>query len=279
MINIAVLIPNYNGAGFIRATVDEFQKSFSGLEIIVVDDVSTDNSVSILGESDITLLVRSANGGFAAAVNTGLRYVVTHGIDFVLVANSDVGMTPFIADRILSVINNLSLQEPGVILGFQEEDDHYKESRNGDKISGFFFGLDSRIIQKVGYLDESYIMYGEEQDYFKRVELAEFKIQQTNIVIPHEGEKSAVGSLKNSWFAIRNALKLEVKFFSLKNLVRTFCVLFLVINRLYRPAPNHSIHRLLRPGVFMGNIFLMSAVIWNVVMLPKTLIEKKNEYK
>jgi GT2 family glycosyltransferase len=277
MNKIAVLIPNYNGSVFIEATVESFQESFPECEIVVVDDASQDDSVAILKPFDTTLLAREKNGGFAAAVNTGLKYLVSQGVPFIIVSNSDVNMNPLIAEEVISYIEDLPADK-GVIVGFQEENDPDNERRIGDRVSGFFFGIDSRVVQTIGYLDEKYIMYGEEQDYFKRVERAGLKIIQSNIVIPHEGEKSGAVSLKNSWLALRNALRLEVKFFSIRKLLRTVCVLFLIINRLYRPLPNHSVNRLLRLGVFKGNLFLLSAIVWNTVMMPWTLCERKSEH-
>ncbi len=277
MKKIAVLIPNYNGFYFIEDTVKACKKSFPEYEIVVVDDASTDSSVTLLSCLDITLLKREKNGGFAAAVNTGLQYLLSHNVDFIIVSNSDISIDTSIAFEIIKYLNDI--QSDIGVMGFQEAGAPYFERHTDDKVSGFFFCLNSMVIQKIGYLDEKYIMYGEEQDYFKRVLKAGFKIVQSNILIPHDGEKSGSGSLKNSWYAIRNSLRLELKFLSVKGLLRTMCFLFLIINRLYSPEPDASINRLLRPGVLKGNLMLLTAIVWNLYMLPVTIRSRSNEYK
>jgi GT2 family glycosyltransferase len=277
MDSTTILIPNYNGVNFIKDTVESFKKSFPECEIVVVDDASTDESVDVLALLDITLLIRETNGGFAAGVNTGLRYLVSRGINFIIVSNSDINIDVSIAQKIQIFVDELQAKECRGVIGFIEANDPDSERRIGDKVCGFFFGLDSCVIEKVGYFDEKFIMYGEEQDYFRRVLNAGFQIVQSNIFIPHEGEKSG-GGLRNSWLAMRNALRLEIKFLSARKIIRTLGSLFLMINRIYRPKQDGSVIRILRPGILMGNIMLLFAVIWNIVMLPWTLWDRKNEH-
>ena len=277
MDSTAILIPNYNGADFIKDTVESFKKSFPECEIVVVDDASTDESVDLLSLLDITLLIRETNGGFAAGVNTGLRYMISRGTNFVIVSNSDINIDTLIAEKIKVFIGGLQSREHRGVVGFIEANDPDSERRIGDKVCGFFFGLDSCVIEKVGYLDEKFIMYGEEQDYFRRVLNAGFQIVQSNILIPHEGEKSG-GGLKNSWLAMRNALRLEIKFLSIRKLIITLGSLFLMINRIHQPKQDGSVIRILRPGILMGNVMLLFAVIWNIIMLPWTLWDRRNEH-
>lgn len=277
-ISKTILIPNYNGADFIKDTVNCFKTAFPDDEIVVVDDASTDLSIAELSSLDITLLKREKNGGFAAAVNTGLHHLQSQKTDFVIVSNSDINMTPEAARKIDDYIANLESDNRNSVLGFLEEGDAHADRRTGDKVSGFFFGLGQAIIRKVGYLDEGYFMYGEEQDYFRRVLRAGFPIIQTGIQVHHVGEKSGTGRLRNSWLAMRNALRLELKFLSVLRAMKTFGILFLIINRLHKPESDVSLERILRPGIVKGNVMLALAVVWNIVMLPITLRSRLNEH-
>ena len=63
--SFSVLIPNYNGASLIRATVDRFEAGFPGVRIVVVDDASTDDSLARLSATSVHVVVRERNGGFA----------------------------------------------------------------------------------------------------------------------------------------------------------------------------------------------------------------------
>jgi len=266
----AIIIPNYNGVEFIEETIINFQRYFLDYEIVVIDDFSTDTSVELLSALDITLLIRNKNGGFAAAINTGLKYLFFKEYKYTIISNSDIMLNQGISKKIISYIDKIPSNDNVGVIGFREEGDSSIERQN-EKISGFFFCLNSKLVQDINYFDESYFMYGEEQDYFRRTLNNGYKIVQSNIFISHEGEKSGKGRLKNSWLAIRNAIKLEIKFYSFRNLFKNLVVMFLIINRIYKPPQDCSVLRLLRPGIFLGNLMLFYAVAWNLCMLPITL--------
>lgn len=73
---ISVVIPVYNRAHIIaRAAGSICRQSYENLEILVVDDCSTDDiegAVASLGDSRVRLVRRDRNGGAAAARNSGL---------------------------------------------------------------------------------------------------------------------------------------------------------------------------------------------------------------
>jgi len=74
---VSVVIPVYSRAGTImRALRSVMCQSFNNLEIVVVDDGSTDETVAIVEAahiSNLTLIRHSWNQGAAAARNTGIR--------------------------------------------------------------------------------------------------------------------------------------------------------------------------------------------------------------
>jgi GT2 family glycosyltransferase len=277
MNSFAILIPNYNGARFIAETVGKFASGFPGAQIVVVDDVSTDDSLSRLSETMAGVLVREKNGGFAAAVNTGLRFLANEGFDNVLIANSDVVVDDLKCAEIAAALATLSAGSNVAVLGFLEESVMSSTSHQGSNISGFLFALRLDTIKAIGYLDESFFMYGEEQDYFRRVLEAGLVISQTEIRVKHLAEGSGSSKLRNSWLAIRNSLFLETKRAALWGICRKAGVLFLLINRLYRPraGEDQSLQRVLRPGIILGNLFLFWAICWNAVKLLKMLVHGK----
>jgi len=76
---VSIIIPVYNAEKFIEQTIiSVLSQSFTNIELIVVDDGSTDNSVNILNnyESNIKI-IHQPNKGAAAARNTG--YMQSHG--------------------------------------------------------------------------------------------------------------------------------------------------------------------------------------------------------
>jgi glycosyltransferase involved in cell wall biosynthesis len=73
---VSVIIPAYNAAGCVRRAVDSvLGQGFQDLELLVVDDGSTDATRAVLAEyGDRLRLLAKANGGPAAARNHGLSH-------------------------------------------------------------------------------------------------------------------------------------------------------------------------------------------------------------
>ena len=86
---ISVVILNWNGGTYIRDCLDSiFDQDYSTLEIIVVDNASTDGSQEIVRREyrDVTLICNQKNLGFGRGNNIGIRRA--RG-DYILVLNND----------------------------------------------------------------------------------------------------------------------------------------------------------------------------------------------
>lgn len=78
MAKLSVVVPVYNEAGSVATTVRAVQSSCEAagiaVEVIAVDDGSTDNTSSVLaGLSDIRVIRHTENRGYGAALKTGIR--------------------------------------------------------------------------------------------------------------------------------------------------------------------------------------------------------------
>lgn len=74
---VTVLMPAYNAGKYIAAAVQSvLDQTFSDFELLIVDDGSSDNTVSVLqGFTDSRIrLIRQEQSGVAAALNTGLSH-------------------------------------------------------------------------------------------------------------------------------------------------------------------------------------------------------------
>ncbi len=75
---ISVVIPLYNGAPYISQALDSvFGQSVQALEVIVVDDGSTDQGPQIVSrymDQHNLVLLRKENGGQSSARNMGIRH-------------------------------------------------------------------------------------------------------------------------------------------------------------------------------------------------------------
>jgi len=72
---VTVIIGNYNYGRFIdRAIENVLDQTYRNVELIVVDDGSTDNSREVIDRYDGKLLkIYKENGGHAAAINVGFE--------------------------------------------------------------------------------------------------------------------------------------------------------------------------------------------------------------
>lgn len=88
---VYVVIPNWNGAGRIRACLDSLKAQSQKHQVIVVDNGSADDSVEIIEKEypDAVLIRHSKNKGFAGGVNSGIRYVLEQNGDYVALFNND----------------------------------------------------------------------------------------------------------------------------------------------------------------------------------------------
>lgn len=117
---ISIIIPVYNAEKYINRCIKSIvNQSYQELEIIVVNDGSTDNSLSIcetLATQDNRIKVISQdNGGVSKARNTGLR--LTKG-EYVMFLDSDDYMLPDMCKTMLDVLH--SKQADCVICGIKE---------------------------------------------------------------------------------------------------------------------------------------------------------------
>lgn len=77
---VAVIVPIYNVQNYLRECLDSvLAQSYQNLEIVLVDDGSTDSSAQIAQEyferdSRVSLLYKS-NGGLSSARNAGIEYI------------------------------------------------------------------------------------------------------------------------------------------------------------------------------------------------------------
>lgn len=74
---VTVLMPAYNAAKYIyEAIASVLQQTFSDFELVIVNDGSTDDTVSIINsfKDERIVLINQENAGIANALNTGLKH-------------------------------------------------------------------------------------------------------------------------------------------------------------------------------------------------------------
>ena len=129
----SIIIPVYNVEEYLRECVDSVRKLRAQLQIILVDDGSTDGSGALCdtlaAEDERIKVIHQANGGLSAARNTGIRSSTG---DYVMFLDSDDFLD---ADSTEDMLENLKA-EPDVLMGlyrnyYPEEQRFEEESADG----------------------------------------------------------------------------------------------------------------------------------------------------
>ena len=89
----AVYIPNFNGERWLPRTLQSLRGQTERLEVVVVDNGSSDGSVAAARADfpEVTVLELGENLGFGPALN---RAVAAHPADAIVLLNSDVECEP-----------------------------------------------------------------------------------------------------------------------------------------------------------------------------------------
>lgn len=216
---LSVIIVNYNTSGLLKQCLSAVLAS-SGLkpkelEVIVVDNNSSDNSVEMVSKDypRVQLIRNKINVGFAVGNNIGINN--SNG-KFLLLLNSDTVIEPDTLITILKAMENDSSIGAATCLlqttdgkidpashrgfptlwnassyflgfeklfptsrifgGYHQGWKNFKVPHEVDCISGAFFMVSREVIDRVGLLDERFFMYGEDIDWCFRIKQAGFKI-------------------------------------------------------------------------------------------------------
>lgn len=91
---IAVIIPAFNAAKTIVTLIEKIQKEYPELDIIVIDDGSTDPSFSLAKKTKAIVLQHQLNLGKGEALKTGFGYAKEKKYSYVITMDADLQHDP-----------------------------------------------------------------------------------------------------------------------------------------------------------------------------------------
>jgi glycosyltransferase involved in cell wall biosynthesis len=102
---ISVIVPTYNCGRYLAESLDSvFAQSERDLEVIVVDDGSTDDTGAILAATEgIRTLRNPTNQGYGAALKRGIRHA---SYDYILITDADESYPPSCARALIASMND-----------------------------------------------------------------------------------------------------------------------------------------------------------------------------
>jgi len=290
--NICLLVINYNGLFFLNKYLEDISKvcSSSTIDLIVSDDKSGDKSIQYLISNNINYTINESNNhGFASNVNNGIKYA--RGIkeyDYFIIANNDIELREGLFEKVCELLFFLQSKDKFLgIVGFDEiglDKKKYFEKFDFNQYSlestisvkdipGFFFILSKELIDSIGYFDEDYFMYGEDNDYFTRTLKANFTIYNSLLPVMHYSESSSTNYKTTSWYVYRNTFLYARKNLSFIQSIRLFLTFIYIIYNPFYENNSPSALRVKRCGFFTNNYFLVKSIVWNISFYFKTLFK------
>jgi GT2 family glycosyltransferase len=245
---VSVVIPNWNRSALLVAVLASIRvQTLQPLEIIVVDNGSTDRSSDVARAAGAQVLQLDVNKGFSFAVNRGLE--AARG-DFIAIVNNDVEFEP---DWIENLASSLSQGNAWFAIGKLLDYSHREQIDGvGDAIcrggaacrlghghpddslfytprftyfpSGTAVLMRREFFQKTGKLDESFFSYLEDVDLGIRAGLLDLPgIYVPEAIAYHRGS-ATLGAWSSPVVEslTRNQILLLAKYYPLKILWRFF---------------------------------------------------------
>jgi GT2 family glycosyltransferase len=191
---IFVVIVTYNGAKWIEKCIHSLLESSYPIEIIIIDNCSTDDTVLLLKRFDcIHFILSVENLGFGKANNIAIDYALKNEADYVFLLNQDTWIFKDTIAQLLHVAEadaSFGIVSPMHFSGNATTlDESFKIylSRNTKRftvinavsvpfVNAAAWLVSKTCFEKVGLFEPLYNHYGEDRNYCDRVLYHHFKI-------------------------------------------------------------------------------------------------------
>ena len=244
---VTIVIPHWNGIEILEPCLRSLDASqYPELEIIVVDNASTDDSVAFMQHEfpQVTIIENSENLGFAGGCNMGLRQAES---DYYLILNNDTTHDPDWIEHLVERMDSdpkiaavqpkiMSAKNPEVfdyaggvgglmdVLAFpyalgrifttmETDDGYYDTSRDIFWASGTALLLRGSALKEVGLFDEDFFAHMEEIDLCWRLHNAGWRVVNAPLskVYHHSGWTLPPNRFQKKYLNHRNNLMMIIK--------------------------------------------------------------------
>lgn len=249
---VSIIIVSWNSENFLEDCINSIKhQTYENFEIILVDNVSKDNSVKIVQDNfpQVKIIANKDNVGFAEGNNIGIKN--SNG-DLIALVNPDVilekNWLEFLVDKIQSgntvggvtgkmyylgdkfgkdaVFCTWSKINPYTSIPFNFTNNE-PESKV-DYLSGAAMLVKKEVIDKIGFLDPDYFLYFEETDWCARMIRAGYDlIYVPQAIVWHEVSSTDSDSSKKTYYMERNRIRFAIKNFDTSYLILFLCYSFL----------------------------------------------------
>jgi GT2 family glycosyltransferase len=239
---VYIIVLTWNGKADTLECLQSLQKlSYPNYKIIVVDNASIDGTAEEVLQlyPTVELIRNSLNLRFAGGNNVGIKAALKNQADYILLLNNDTTVAENFLSHLIEAAESdeqVGMAVPKIYYhsdpkriwyaggkidwwsgsishsGVRETDNgQFEKIKTTDYITGCAMLVKKNVIEKIGILDESYFIYGEDADWSLRVVRAGFKLLFVpKAIIWHKVSVSTGGHF--SWFKNWNKLKSQLRF-------------------------------------------------------------------
>jgi len=180
---VSVIIPVYNGERFINDAVDNIlAQNYNPLEIIIVDDGSTDRTEEIVNQISFDIrYFKQKNDGPASARNRGIRdasgdFIVFLDVDDLWPENN----LNLLVDEMLKDTDAEVIRGYAQLMEYNADNGNYDFAGNPKEAFPNYIGAAiyrKSAFRKVGLFDAT-LKYGEDTDWFNRANELNLKVER-----------------------------------------------------------------------------------------------------
>lgn len=264
-LKVGVILVNYNGKNYNEECIDSILKStYKNLEVIVIDNASSDDSVELLKKrymNNITVVETGLNLGFSGGNNVGIKLALEKKCDFILLLNNDTVIEEKMIEIMVetSVNNQYCVISPKIYYydnkeviwsagadmiwkkgipaqrGMNEVDKgQYDIECNVEIATGCCLLIHKNIIKEVGLLPDDYFLYYEDTDYTTNIVRRGYKLLYLPSARMYHKVSASTGgeeSFNYIYYNTRNRLLFNKKYNSKNKLTYT---LYFYLTRLLK---------------------------------------------
>ncbi len=248
-VEAAALVVTYNSSADLPQLIDDLRAAARdhSIRLIVVDNDSTDGTVDVLrGNDDIILVESGGNLGYAGGINAGMPFIGS--CDNILILNPDLTLAPAAITRLIAaaadervgavvplmlddegaiypslcrepslttalgdaLLGNRLPGRPGCLSQTVFHPGSYLAAHDVDWATGAALLIPSAVAAEVGAWDESYFLYSEETDFFRRIRATGRQVRfEPSAVVKHRGGGSGTSPAVATLMAVNHVRYIE----------------------------------------------------------------------